>query len=201
MIARWSLAALLLVSSCNLPQSEMQPAQRNEALCREETQLGSLGDFDSPGSELDQITRRARVCARENAFKLAPGPDGADVIARAVSYACRTHAFSYADAAEEPDRQPNLRRVDRTQSRAMEIITEYATVDVLRARAGHCDASDGASPSSRSDGSELEAARARVRELEIELHRFDNLDRSDRIAVRRAQVFLNSQLSAEHARD
>lgn len=195
------LAALLLVSSCGLPQPETRPALRNEALCREETLLGSLGDFDSPGSDLDEITTRARACAREQAFQMAPGPDGADVIARAVSYACRDNAFAYADAAEDPHRQPNLRRIARTQSRAMEIITEYATVNVLRARAGHCDASDGALALRPGDGSELDADSARLRELQIDLHRFDNLDRSDRIAVRRAQEFLIDQPSADRARN
>ena len=95
--------------------------------------------FAEPGSNLERIELDELACIREYAFKLAPAPDDAAVIARAVAHICNTHAARYANAAAEGegDLLPTIRVL---YAREMENITEDALVDVVRARAGHCDA-------------------------------------------------------------
>ena len=169
MIGRWSLVALLLVSSC---ADSSEPIWRNEALCiegdpallqqsdgRSELEnaraelarlekeirmfdglLSGRRRFAEPGSELERIELDELACIREHAFKLAQAPDDAEVVARGVAHICNTHAARYANAAVEGEEGDLLPRIRAWYAREMENITEDALVEVLRARAGHCDA-------------------------------------------------------------
>jgi hypothetical protein len=171
MLSRWTLAAtLLLISSCGdssprvwrnealcregdpalLEQSdgrsELETARAEVARLEREMRmfdalLSGRRRFAEPGSQLDRIELDELACIREHAFKLAPAPDDAEVIARAVAHICRTHAAQYANSAAEGagDLLPVIRAL---HAREMENMAEDALVDVLRARAGHCYAPD-----------------------------------------------------------